>query len=70
MGYVLIAGGVGITPLYSMCQTMSEHEDVRPVLLFLVKEINLHHIIVKSFAVFLAVLIFINIIVFALLATP
>jgi ferredoxin-NADP reductase len=31
----LIAGGVGITPLYSMCQTMSEREDVRPVLLFL-----------------------------------
>jgi predicted ferric reductase len=34
MGYVLIAGGVGITPLYSMCQTMADREDVRPVLLF------------------------------------
>lgn len=34
MGYVLIAGGIGITPLYSMCQTMAEREDVRPVLLF------------------------------------
>lgn len=34
MGYVLIAGGVGITPLYSTCQTMAEREDVRPVLLF------------------------------------
>jgi len=34
MGYVFIGGGVGITPLYSMCQTMAEREDVRPVLLF------------------------------------
>lgn len=34
MGYVLIGGGVGITPLYSMCQTMADREDVRPVLLF------------------------------------
>jgi len=34
MGYVLIAGGVGITPLYSMCQTLAEREDVRPLLLF------------------------------------
>jgi predicted ferric reductase len=34
MGYVLIAGGIGITPLYSMCQTMAERRDVRPVLLF------------------------------------
>jgi predicted ferric reductase len=34
MGYVLIAGGIGITPLYSMCQTMAERGDVRPVLLF------------------------------------
>jgi predicted ferric reductase len=34
MGYVLIAGGIGITPLYSMCQTMAEREDNRPVLLF------------------------------------
>lgn len=36
----------------------------------LVKEINLHHIIVRQFAVFLAVLITISSIVFALLATP
>lgn len=34
MGYVLIAGGIGITPLYSMCQTMVDRGDVRPVLLF------------------------------------
>ena len=34
MGFVLIGGGVGITPLYSMLQTMAEREDVRPVLLF------------------------------------
>jgi predicted ferric reductase len=34
MGYVLIAGGIGITPLYSMCQTLAERGDVRPVLLF------------------------------------
>jgi predicted ferric reductase len=34
MGYVFIGGGVGITPLYSMLQTMVEREDVRPVLLF------------------------------------
>jgi predicted ferric reductase len=34
MGYVLIGGGVGITPLYSMLQTMIEREDVRPVLLY------------------------------------
>jgi predicted ferric reductase len=34
MGYVFVAGGVGITPLYSMLQTMVEREDVRPVLLF------------------------------------
>jgi predicted ferric reductase len=34
MGYVFIAGGVGITPLYSMLQTMIDREDVRPVLLF------------------------------------
>ena len=34
MGYVFIAGGIGITPLYSMLQTMVEREDVRPVLLF------------------------------------
>ena len=34
MGYVLVAGGIGITPLYSMCQTMAERGDARPVLLF------------------------------------
>ena len=34
MGYVLIAGGVGITPLYSICQTLAEREDARPILLF------------------------------------
>lgn len=34
MGYVLIAGGVGITPLYSICQTLAGRGDVRPVLLF------------------------------------
>jgi len=34
MGYVFIGGGVGITPLYSMLQTMVEREDRRPVLLF------------------------------------
>jgi predicted ferric reductase len=33
-GYVLIGGGVGITPLYSMCRTLADREDVRPVLLF------------------------------------
>jgi ferredoxin-NADP reductase len=34
MGYVFIGGGIGITPLYSMLQTMVERDDVRPVLLF------------------------------------
>ena len=34
MGYVFIGGGVGITPLYSMLQTMASREDVRPVVLF------------------------------------
>lgn len=34
MGYVFIAGGIGITPLYAMCQTMAAREDVRPVILF------------------------------------
>lgn len=34
MGYIFIGGGIGITPLYSMCQTMVEREDVRPVVLF------------------------------------
>jgi predicted ferric reductase len=34
MGYVLIGGGVGITPLFAMLQSMVEREDVRPVYLF------------------------------------
>ena len=34
MGYIMVAGGIGITPLYSMCQTMAERGDVRPVVLF------------------------------------
>lgn len=34
MGYVLIGGGVGITPLHSIAQTMADREDVRPTLLF------------------------------------
>jgi predicted ferric reductase len=33
-GYVLIAGGVGITPFYSMCLTFAERGDRRPVYLF------------------------------------
>jgi predicted ferric reductase len=33
-GYVLLAGGVGVTPLRSMLLTMIEREDVRPVVLF------------------------------------
>jgi predicted ferric reductase len=33
MGYVLIAGGIGITPLHAMCMTMAQRGDVRPVLL-------------------------------------
>jgi predicted ferric reductase len=33
-GYVFIAGGVGITPMYSMLLTMKEREDVRPVTVF------------------------------------
>ena len=32
-GYVFIAGGVGVTPLYSMLLTMREREDIRPVTL-------------------------------------
>jgi predicted ferric reductase len=32
-GYVLIAGGVGITPYYSMCLTFAERGDVRPIVL-------------------------------------
>ena len=34
MGYVLIGGGVGITPLHSMCQTMAKRKDPRPAVLF------------------------------------
>jgi predicted ferric reductase len=33
-GYVFIAGGIGVTPLYSMLLTMRQREDVRPVILF------------------------------------
>jgi predicted ferric reductase len=33
-GYIMIGGGAGITPLYSMCQTFAERGDSRPVLLF------------------------------------
>jgi predicted ferric reductase len=33
-GYVLIGGGIGITPLRSMCDTLAAREDVRPVVLF------------------------------------
>lgn len=33
-GYVLIGGGVGITPLYSMLQAMEARGDRRPVVLF------------------------------------
>lgn len=33
-GYVFIAGGVGVTPLYSMIVTMRDRHDVRPVTLF------------------------------------
>jgi len=34
MGYVLIGGGVGITPMMSICSTLAERGDPRPVLLF------------------------------------
>jgi predicted ferric reductase len=33
-GFVLIGGGVGITPLYSILRTMAERGDVRPAILF------------------------------------
>ncbi len=34
-GFVLIGGGVGITPLMSMLRTMADRHDVRPCLVFL-----------------------------------
>ncbi|MBL8228721.1 MAG: ferredoxin reductase family protein [Bryobacterales bacterium] len=34
MGYVLIGGGVGITPMMSICATLAERGDTRPVILF------------------------------------
>lgn len=33
-GYVMIGGGVGITPLHSMCETLAMRDDRRPVILF------------------------------------
>jgi len=33
-GYVLVGGGAGITPLYSICRTFAERGDLRPVYLF------------------------------------
>jgi predicted ferric reductase len=33
-GYVLIAGGIGIAPMRSMCRTLADREDLRPVILF------------------------------------
>ncbi len=33
-GYVLIAGGVGISPMRSILQTLRDREDVRPIVLF------------------------------------
>lgn len=33
-GYVLIGGGVGITPIYSMAQALASRGDVRPVFIF------------------------------------
>jgi predicted ferric reductase len=33
-GYVLIAGGIGISPMRSILQTLRDREDVRPVVLF------------------------------------
>jgi len=34
MGYVLFGGGVGITPMMSICSTLAERGDQRPVILF------------------------------------
>jgi predicted ferric reductase len=33
-GYVLIGGGAGIAPLFSICQTLAQRGDTRPVYLF------------------------------------
>lgn len=33
-GYILIGGGIGITPFRSMCETLAARNDVRPVVLF------------------------------------
>lgn len=33
-GYVLIGGGAGVTPLFSMCLTFAERGDARPVVFF------------------------------------
>jgi ferredoxin-NADP reductase len=33
-GYVLVGGGVGVTPLVSMVETLADREDRRPVVLF------------------------------------
>jgi predicted ferric reductase len=33
-GFALVAGGVGITPMVSMLETMAAREDLRPVVLF------------------------------------
>jgi predicted ferric reductase len=45
-GYVLLGGGIGITPLYSMCLTMADRGDLRPVFLFYAsgdfKELTFH----------------------------
>ena len=33
-GYILIGGGIGITPFRSMCETVAARKDIRPVVLF------------------------------------